>query len=104
MTEKILNAYLGGCLPIYYGSPPDVYSVFANQSFLYYDVHHPQRTLSRLQQLAGNQTLYEEMSSAPILRDGVNTINQYFSLYPSVGDGSLNQQIRRMMKLPAYPA
>jgi hypothetical protein len=104
MTEKIINAYLGGCLPIYYGSPADVYSVFSDQSLIYYDVDDPQPALSLLRQLASNQTLYEERMSTPILRDGLNTINKHFSLYPYIGDGSLNKQIRQMMKLPQFLA
>jgi hypothetical protein len=102
MTEKIIQAYLGGCLPIYYGTSQDVYSVFTNNSFIFYDVNNPQPALQLLQQLQANDTLYEEMLKKPILKDGINTINTYPSLYPEIGNGSINKQIRQMMGLPPH--
>ena len=94
VTEKILQAYLGGCLPIYYGSSQDVYSIFTNNSFIFYDINDPQPALQLLQQLQGNDTLYEEMLNRPILKDGINTINTYLSLYPEIGNGSINKHIQ----------
>jgi hypothetical protein len=100
MTEKIIQAYLGGCLPIYYGSSHDVYSIFTNNSFVFYDINNPQPALELLQHLKANNTLYEEMLKKRILKDGINTINKHLSLYPEIGNGFINKAIRQMMKIP----
>jgi hypothetical protein len=100
MTEKLLNGFLGGCLPIYYGSSSDVYSVFSKDSFVFYDINDPQPALELLRQLSTNESLYEEMLTKPILKDGNSTVDAYFSLFPEIGDGSINWQIREMMGLP----
>ena len=47
ITEKLLLAYLGGCLPIYWGTT-DVFELFYPQSFVYYDVDNPQPALRLL--------------------------------------------------------
>jgi hypothetical protein len=96
ITEKILNAFWGGCLPIYYGTK-EVYNIFHPDSFVYYDIDNPQPALDLLQRLQTNTSLYESMISAPILKDGQETFNKYFSLLPFMGDGSINRKILGMM-------
>ena len=98
MTEKIFNAFWGGCLPIYYGTK-EVYNVYHPSSFVYYDIDDPEPALDLLKRLEANATLYHEMLSAPILLKGKETFDQYFSLLPVVGDGSVNGKIRHMMEI-----
>jgi hypothetical protein len=97
-----LNGFLGGCLPIYIGSSSDVYSVFSKDSFVFYNINDPQPALELLRRLSTNESLYEEMLTKPILKDGNSTVDAYFSLFPENGDGSINRQIREMMGLPSY--
>jgi hypothetical protein len=41
VTEKIVIAFLGGCIPIYFGSQ-NVFDVFHKNAFIYYDVENPE--------------------------------------------------------------
>mmetsp|Transcript_38380 Transcript_38380/g.93204 ORF Transcript_38380/g.93204 Transcript_38380/m.93204 type:complete len:664 (+) Transcript_38380:213-2204(+) len=106
MTEKLLNALLAGCLPIYAGLPRhQFYDIFNPHAMIYWDVKEPHRSLNLLKELESNSTKYEEMVRAPILQP--HAVHKYFSITPSLvggdGDGSLNHRIRRMMGLPPYP-
>ena len=97
LTEKLLNAVLAGCLPIYYGLP-NIHDIFNPNSFVLYDIKNPQPALDMIQQLESNDTLYEEMLSAPLLQPGA--VNRYFSIFPTLGNGSMFRRIRQMMGLP----
>ena len=99
ISEKLLWAYLGGCLPIFWGTP-EVFDVFNRDSFLYYDPHTIIRELSYLQQ---NHSAYLERINAPILANGSDTIQKYFSLADDIGAGHLKRQNRSMMGLPNPP-
>lgn len=98
ISEKLLLAFLGGCLPIYWGSP-EVLEIFDRRAFVYWDDANPQAALAEIQQLASNDTAYWERFQVPILQDGNHTIRQFFSLSDAVGDGYLKGQIREMMGL-----
>ena len=98
ITEKLLLAYAGGCLPIYYGTR-DVFELFDPDSFVYYDINDPQPTLRLLDSLYRNETAYLERMSRPILRNGNATIEKYFSVSDDVGKGTLKRRIREMIGL-----
>jgi hypothetical protein len=98
ISEKLLLAFLGGCLPIYWGSE-EVLEVFDRRSFVYWDDANPHAALAEIQHLAANDTAYWERMQAPILKDGNSTIRQFFSLSDSVGGGYLKRLIRDMMGL-----
>lgn len=101
ITEKILNAYLGGCLPIYYGTV-QIYDIFHPDSFIYYDIANPQPAVDLIRHLEAYPDEYNRrLTSVPILKHGQATVNRYFSLFPEIGDGSLNGKIREMMELPS---
>jgi hypothetical protein len=38
ISEKIILAFLGGCIPIYYGDAERTFDIFNNKSFLFYNV------------------------------------------------------------------
>jgi hypothetical protein len=101
VTEKILMAFLGGCIPIYYGSDM-VLDIFHPDSFVYYDIENPQSAIQQIQSLEGNPALYQQMLSRPILRDGENTIAQYFSFSDNIGGGKLKERIRQKLKMGSY--
>ena len=103
ISEKLLFAYLGGCLPIYYGTE-DVFQIFHPESFVYYNVSHPKPALELLQYLYTNETAYQERMQKPILRHGNQTVEQYLSITNKIGNGSLRRRIREMMGLEAEVA
>lgn len=108
VTEKLLHALLGGCLPIYYGSE-DVYQIFREDSFIYFDVNNPEKALAQIEILEANHTEYLRMTDRrlPLLKSSSHsdpfstekTVNEYFSILPNIGTGMLCRKIHEMMGL-----
>lgn len=99
VTEKILNAFLGGCIPIYYGTT-DVFDIFNARAFVYYNITNPGPALAQIEYLQSNKTAYDEvMSVEPILANGEVTIDEYFSFSDEIGNGTLKRRIREKMGL-----
>lgn len=96
ISEKILDGFLSGAIPIYYGTP-DVLDIFNSKAFIYYDVQYPNEALERIKRLVNNPSEYDQMLNEPILADGVNTIDKFFSWDETVGTGALKARIRKMM-------
>jgi len=101
ITEKILMAFLGGCIPIYYGST-NIFDVFNPKSFVYYDVNNPKPALDLVRSLEGNATAYQEMLRRSILANGNNTIAKYFSFSDDLGGGLVKKQIRTKLGMDLY--
>ena len=97
ISEKILNFFLGGSIPIYYGSE-EVFDIFNKESFIFYDIHNPKLALNTVAYLEGNHSAYMEMRAQPILKDGKNTLRDFFSLNYSIGDGMLRQKILNLIQ------
>jgi hypothetical protein len=109
ITEKIVNAFLGGCLPIYYGTT-EIFDIFNKDSFIFYDIHNPQPALDLIQRLEDDPAEYHRMlQETPILKEGQRTMDKYFSFGWSVRDRvdgnhdgvvTLRDKIRTMMGIP----
>lgn len=99
VTEKILHAFLGGCIPVYYGTE-EIFAIFNRNAFIYYNVSDPQPAIDRIAYLEANKTAYDEiLFGEPILADGNKTIEKYFSLSDEIGNGKLKRRIREMIKM-----
>ncbi|KAL9178441.1 hypothetical protein ACHAXT_003771 [Thalassiosira profunda] len=96
VTEKIANAFMASTVPIYYGTT-DIFKLFNKDAFIYYDIQDPQPALDRIAYLETNRTAYAEVLAQPILADGEQTLQDYFSFIDDVGGGKLRQQIRDMV-------
>jgi len=96
ISEKIINAFLGGAVPIWYGTR-EIFSIFNERAFVYYDVQDPQPALQRVAYLEHNHTAYTQILNEPILANGSQTISDYFSFQDSVGGGKLKWRIRAKM-------
>ena len=53
ITEKILNAFLGGAVPVYYGTTK-IFELFNKDAFVYYDPGDPDKALKRIEFLDSN--------------------------------------------------
>jgi hypothetical protein len=112
VTEKLMHALLGGCLPIYYGSKNDAYKIFRNDAFVYLDIHDPGPALEEIRRLEANPHEYFRRTdpSLPLLRSTLDpstgkpsteeTLDAYFSLLPDIGTGKLCKELHEMMGLP----
>lgn len=98
ITEKILDAYMARAVPVYYGTK-DVFRIFNPDSFIYYDIEHPEPAIESLIMLERNKSAYLEKLSAPILAEGEKTLQNHFSLTDEVGYGLLKHAIRDMVGL-----
>jgi hypothetical protein len=98
VSEKMLLAFLGGCIPIYWGTL-DVFKIFNAKSFIYYNINKPELAFERVRYLEGNETAYNEVMAEPILANGNVTIKKYFSMSDNIGGGKLKQKIRDLLEL-----
>lgn len=97
ITEKILNAFLAGCIPIYYGTE-QIFDVFNSRAFVYYNISNPAPALERIRNLEDDAAaLQQVMENEPILANGEATIEKYFSLADHVGSGNLKNKIRFLL-------
>jgi alpha(1,3/1,4) fucosyltransferase len=60
VTEKILDAFIGGAVPIYWGAS-DVFDIFNRDAFIYFDPENPNEALNRVKYLESNLTAYMEI-------------------------------------------
>ena len=98
ITEKIMMAFIGGCIPIYYG-PPGIFDIFNEKAFVFYNIIDPQPALDKVKALESNKELYEQMRKEPIAAHGNATIEKYFSFSDEVGNGALKQRTREKLGL-----
>ncbi|CAE7615288.1 fucT [Symbiodinium natans] len=112
VTEKIVNAFLAGCIPIYWGSRA-VLDVFNPSSFIYandlqaegaaddYSPNDPlqglERVVDRVMEVAKDPVALREMASAPIL--DASRHRKFFSWHSAVrtwlqSEGHLNSENR----------
>jgi len=100
LSEKIIMAFLAGCIPIYYGST-EVFDVFNRQAFVFYDPQNPTPALAQIQLLYQNETAYNDMLyNQPIMANGDSTVRDYFSISDRIDGGYLKQKLRQTMGLP----
>lgn len=97
ISEKILLAFVSGCIPIYFGTS-DVFDIFNRDAFVYFDVNRPQSAVEKVRLLETNSTVYERMMEEPILAEGESTINKWFSLSDQLGDGALKAKVRAIIQ------
>ena len=101
ITEKILMAFIAGCIPIYYGSEL-IFDIFNEKAFVYYNISDPQPALDLVRNLEMNNTLYEEVMDEPIAAHGNETIQKYFSFNDTVGNGFLKKRFREKLQLEHF--
>eukprot|EP00986_Skeletonema_menzelii_P012997 scaffold7349_cov145-Skeletonema_menzelii.AAC.11 len=99
ITDKILNVFMSGAIPIYYGTT-QIYGIFNPKAFVFYDIDNPQLALDRIAYLENNPDAYEAMLNEPILAHGDETIEKYFSFDDSIGNGALKRRVREKLGFP----
>lgn len=100
VSEKIVFAYLGGCIPIYYGDKETIFDIFNPKSFIFHNVNKINSTqilLERISELESNPDRYEGMANQPILAQGNSSIRKYLSIYHEYGGGHLKSALRHML-------
>jgi hypothetical protein len=98
ITEKILMAFMAGCIPIYYG-PRSVFDVFNEHSFVFYDINNPEPAIKLVAELENKRYKYDLMIRQPILVKGNMTLEKYFSFNDTIGNGALKIELRRKLGL-----
>lgn len=93
VSEKILNAFMGGTVPIYYGTE-DVFKIFNRKAFVFYDEDDPKATVKEVERLLRDEVAYEEIMSQPILASGA--FDNFFAFYPQ---GRTVAEIRKFLGL-----
>jgi len=97
VTEKIVNAFLGGSVPIYFGTK-DVFTIFNRRAMIYWDKESIGDAMDSIRRLEEDEGAYDEvLMNEPILANGAQTVEDVFSLNVSHGGGKLRERIRRMV-------
>ena len=68
LTEKLINAYLGGCIPIYWGCP-QIKEFINEKAILLLEDFTPEsidKLIERVMELENNSELYAKMHSEPL--------------------------------------
>ena len=95
VTEKILNAFIGGTVPIYFGTT-EVSLIFNTKAFIHYDVENPAETLTRVKFLMENPAEYSKVKEQPVLAPGA--YENYFSLH-SEEAGQVASMLRTFLEI-----
>ena len=93
VSEKILNAFIGGTVPIYYGTE-DVFKIFNRKAFIFYDAANPTATLEEVSRLLQDDAAYDKIASQPILAEGA--YDKFFAFLPR---GQTVAEIREFLGL-----
>lgn len=94
ITEKIVNAFAAGAIPIYFGTE-EIFEMFNRNAFIYFDLANPSAALDQVRFLESNRTAFEDMQRQPIFANG--SVERFFSFEDHVGGGKLKQKIRLML-------
>ena len=70
LTEKIVNAYMGGCIPIYWGCPQIIEkNIFNKKAILLLEDNTPEsvtKLINRIMELENSPELYSQMHKEPL--------------------------------------
>ncbi len=91
ITEKLLLAFVGGAIPIYYGTA-EVFEIFNREAFVYYSESEAGTALAEVDHLLKNETAYSLKASQPLLVDGA--LEKYFW-----GGGYQTNMIRKFLRV-----
>lgn len=69
ISEKLLNAFGAGAIPIYYGTR-DVFQVFNKHAFVFYDINDPRPALALIRELETDPAAYAHMRAQPVFAPG----------------------------------
>ena len=72
ITEKIVTAFMAGCIPIYWGSKGKIKEFFNPKAFIYVeDFKVVEDLVNHVMNIEQNEALYNEMTSQPLFLNGV---------------------------------
>jgi hypothetical protein len=98
ITERIIDGFMSGTVPIYYGTP-EIFDIFNAKAFIYFDINNPKQALDRIQYLEEHPDAYQQLLNEPILANE-KTIEKYFSFDDSIGNGVLKKRVRSKLGFP----
>jgi hypothetical protein len=96
VTEKLINAYLAGCVPLYSGTE-DAFEIFNKRSLIYVDDFDDMSSAaSYILTVAKDQELYSSLcTELPLVE---SALGDFFSWHKSI-DGMLGQKIRELTQM-----
>lgn len=110
-TEKLADAFLGWCIPIYCGCP-NVYDYFPEESIIAIDIHDMEGSIATIKEIIAKEGEYERRFEA--LKEARRRVLEEYNLLAMIdkivqnskpSTLTLNQKIysRRMMRLKSLP-
>lgn len=77
-TEKLADAFLGGCFPIYFGAP-NIYDYFPEDSLLRVDLRDTQSALAQINELLQSHSYGHAL---PAIREARRRVIEEYALFP----------------------
>lgn len=77
-TEKLADAFLGGCFPIYFGAP-NVYDYFPEESLALVDIRNQAEAIDEIQQLVHSD---KAKKSRPAIKEARRLVLEEYALFP----------------------
>ena len=94
MTEKILNAYAAGALPIYWGDRSLASKLFMDGSYVYVDPSNPQPVINEVMRLLHDPDAYRAAVSKPVFKSA-SAAETYPSVDLQLGSIALKNRVHR---------
>jgi len=94
MTEKILNAYAAGALPIYWGDRSLASKLFMDGSYVYVDPSNPQPAINEVMRLLHDPDAYRAAVSKPVFKSA-SAVETYLSVDLQLGSIALKNRLHR---------
>ncbi|RIY31039.1 hypothetical protein CKF54_08015 [Psittacicella hinzii] len=82
VSEKILEAFASGCIPIYWGGIESELDYFNEKAFVYFDPRKPKEFQERIRELVYDQGKLEEMIAQPCFLPGAAARIYLRYIYP----------------------
>ncbi|XRB07700.1 methyltransferase [Pycnococcus provasolii] len=94
MTEKILNAYAAGAVPIYWGDRSLASTLFTEGSYVYVDPSNPQPAVNEVMRLLHDPDAYRAAVTKPVFKSAA-AIETHLSVDLQLGSIALKNRVHR---------
>ena len=94
-TEKIIEAFAAGCIPIYYGNPKISKEINTNAFINCHEFNSWEAVVKRVIEIDSDDILYQNMMHEPVFNESIPSLLKLEQFLQNIMDQSLNKARRR---------